>query len=61
MRGEAFHGLGRSEEAKAALSGAAQRYEELDDDKTAAAIRERIENLDAKEADEAEAPEPAVS
>jgi pilus assembly protein CpaF len=61
MRGEAFHGLGRGEEAKAALSGAAQRYDELDDEKTAAAIRERIENLDAKEAEEAEAPEPAVS
>jgi predicted ATPase len=61
MRGEAFHGLGRGEEAKAALSGAAQRYDELGDEKTAAAIRERIENLDAKEADEAEAPEPAVS
>jgi len=62
MRGEAFHGLGRGEEAKAALSGAAQRYDELDDDKTAAAIRERIENLDAKEAVEVEAaPEPVVS
>jgi predicted ATPase len=61
MRGQAFWGLGRGEEAKAALKGAAQRYEELDDDKAAAAIRDRLEHLDSTEGDESEAPEAAVT
>jgi pilus assembly protein CpaF len=52
MRGQAFWGLGRHEEAKAAFSGAAQRYEELDDNGAAEAIRARLEQLDAKEPDE---------
>jgi pilus assembly protein CpaF len=57
-RGQAQVGLGRTVEAKAAWNGAAQRYEELGDAKGAAAIRDRLEELDrAKE--EAESPEPA--
>ncbi|HEV2033450.1 MAG TPA: ATPase, T2SS/T4P/T4SS family [Candidatus Dormibacteraeota bacterium] len=61
MRGQAFWGLGRGEEAKAALNGAAQRYEELDDDKAAAAIRDRLEHLHSSEADEPESPEPVAA
>jgi hypothetical protein len=54
MRGQAFWGLGRNVEAKAAFSGAAQRFEELEDHGAANAIRDRLEHLDDKEADEAE-------
>jgi pilus assembly protein CpaF len=56
MRGQAFWGLGRVEEAKAAMKGAAQRHEELGDAKAASAIRERLESFDAKpqEADQPE-------
>ena len=54
MRGQAFWGLGRGADAKAALNGAAQRYEELGDDKAAAGIRDRLEHLDSDRADEAE-------
>jgi pilus assembly protein CpaF len=57
-RGQAYAGLGRTAEAKAAWNGAAQRYEELGDAKAVAATHERLEHLDhAKE--EAESPEPA--
>jgi ATP/maltotriose-dependent transcriptional regulator MalT len=48
MRGQAFWGLGRIEEAKAAMKGASQRYEEQGDAKAASAMRERLESIDAK-------------
>ena len=57
MRGQAFWGLGRFDDAKAALNGAAQRFEEQGDAKGATAIRDRIEQLDHRE--DAEAPEAA--
>ena len=47
MRGGAFWGLGRIDDAKAAWKGAAQRYEELDDTRAAKAIEERLAGLDA--------------
>jgi predicted ATPase len=59
MRGQAFWGLGRIEEAKAALNGAAQRYEELGDAKAGSAVGERLEAIDAKK--DAEQEEPAES
>ena len=52
MRGQAFWGIGRIEEAKAALKGAAQRYEEQGDAKAATAMRERLESIDAKPVEE---------
>ncbi|HEY2599290.1 MAG TPA: ATPase, T2SS/T4P/T4SS family [Candidatus Dormibacteraeota bacterium] len=72
MRGQAFWGLGRFDDAKAALNGAAQRFDEQGDAKGAAAIREWIEQLDHREDvgapeaaevvdEEAEAPEPVPS
>jgi pilus assembly protein CpaF len=54
MRGQAFWGLGRIEEAKNALKGAAQRYEEQGDEKAATAMRERLESIDAKPVEEEE-------
>jgi class 3 adenylate cyclase len=48
MRGQAFWGLGRIDEAKAALKGAAQRYEEQGDAKAASVMRDRLEAMDAK-------------
>jgi hypothetical protein len=58
MRGQAFWGLGRIDEAKAALKGAAQRYEEQNDAKAASAMRERLESIDAKKVEpEPEEPE----
>jgi predicted ATPase len=47
MRGQAFWGLGRIDDAKAAWQGAAQRYEELDDDKAAAGIHTQLAHLEA--------------
>ena len=53
MRGEAFWGLGRIDDAKAAWKGAAQRYEELGDTKSTKAIEERLTGLGpAKESDQ---------
>jgi class 3 adenylate cyclase len=49
MRGQAFWGLGRIDEAQAAMKGAAQRYEELGDAKSAAAVGERLQAMQAKE------------
>jgi pilus assembly protein CpaF len=49
MRGQAFWGLGRIDEAKAAFKGAAQRYEEQSDAKAASAMRERLERIEAIE------------
>jgi pilus assembly protein CpaF len=48
MRGQAFWGLGRIEEAKAAMKGASQRFEEQGDAKAASALRERLEDIEAK-------------
>jgi class 3 adenylate cyclase len=53
MRGQAFWGLGRIDEAKAAMKGAAQRYEEQGDAKAAATMHERLESIDAKPVEEA--------
>jgi ATP/maltotriose-dependent transcriptional regulator MalT len=47
MRGQAFWGLGRIDDAKAAWKGAAQRYEELDDDKAAAGIHAQLAHVEA--------------
>jgi predicted ATPase len=55
MRGQAFWGLGRIDEAQAAMKGAAQRYEELGDAKGAAAINERLVAMEHR----GDAPEPA--
>jgi pilus assembly protein CpaF len=55
MRGQAFWGLGRIDEAQAAMKGAAQRYEELGDAKGAAAINERLQAIQHRD----DAPEPA--
>ena len=46
MRGHAAWGLGRLDDARAAWKGAAQRYEELDEEKAAAAIHERLAHLE---------------
>jgi class 3 adenylate cyclase len=54
MRGQAFWGLGRIDEAQAAMKGAAQRYEEQGDAKAAAAIAERLQAIQARD----EVPEP---
>jgi ATP/maltotriose-dependent transcriptional regulator MalT len=55
MRGQAFWGLGRIDEAQAAMKGAAQRYEELGDAKGSAAINERLQAMQHRD----DAPEPA--
>ncbi|MDQ2943336.1 MAG: hypothetical protein M3R21_06670, partial [Candidatus Dormibacteraeota bacterium] len=47
MRGQAFWGLGRIDDAKAAWKGSVQRYEELADEKGAAAVNARLGHLDA--------------
>ena len=52
MRGEAFWGLGRIDDAKAAWKGAAQRYGELDDTKAAKGIEDRLAGLDTGKATE---------
>jgi class 3 adenylate cyclase/tetratricopeptide (TPR) repeat protein len=46
MRGHAAWGLGRLDDARTAWKGAAQRYEELDEEKAAAAIHERLAHLE---------------
>ena len=56
MRGQAFWGLGRLDEAQAAMKGAAQRYEELGDAKSLSAIDDRLQTMKAKE----EEPQPVV-
>jgi ATP/maltotriose-dependent transcriptional regulator MalT len=57
VRGHAFWGLGRIDEAKGAWKGAAQRYEELDDDKATDAMHELLAGLERNKAAEAETPE----
>jgi pilus assembly protein CpaF len=47
MRGEAFWGLGRIDDAKAAWKGAAERYEELGDTKAAAGLHSQIGHLES--------------
>ena len=47
-RAQALWGLGRIEDAKAAWTGAIQRYEELDDTKSANAMHRRIAHLEAR-------------
>ena len=47
-RGTALWGLGRIEDAKAAWSGAVQRYDELGDGKAANALHRRIAHLEAR-------------
>jgi predicted ATPase len=47
MRGEAFWGLGRIDDAKAAWKGAAQRYEELGEAKAAEGLHSRIGHLES--------------
>jgi pilus assembly protein CpaF len=53
MRGQAFWGLGRIDDAKAAWKGAAERYEELDDTKAAQAIEAKLASFDAPKESEA--------
>jgi len=48
MRGQASWGLGRNEDAKAAWRGAAQRYEELGDEKEAAGVHARLAHLETR-------------
>ena len=71
LRGQAFWGLGRNNDAKAAWNGALGRYEELGDAKAAAGIHARLYEIGADGAvaerprqherrrDETEVPEPA--
>jgi predicted ATPase len=47
MRGEAYFGLGRNNDAKAAWGGALGRYDELGDAKTAAGIHAQLELIGA--------------
>ena len=64
MRGQAAWGLGRIDDAKAAWKGAAQRYEELGDDKAAAAVHSRLAHLEVrgeKRTHEEAEPEPATA
>jgi len=58
MRGQAFWGLGRIDDAQAAMRGAAQRHEELGDAKSAAAIGERLQAMQAKEEEQQPVVEP---
>jgi predicted ATPase len=46
MRGQAFWGLGRIDDAKAAWKGAAERYEELEDEKAAADLHAQLAHLE---------------
>ncbi|MGH7761786.1 MAG: ATPase, T2SS/T4P/T4SS family [Candidatus Dormibacteraceae bacterium] len=48
MRGQACWGLGRNEDAKAAWKGAAQRYDELGDEKGAAGMHARLAHLETR-------------
>jgi tetratricopeptide (TPR) repeat protein len=71
IRGQAYFGLARNNDAKAAWSGALGRYEELGDAKASAGIHARLHEIGAdgvtagrpraheRRHDEAEAPEPA--
>jgi pilus assembly protein CpaF len=54
IRGQAFWGLGRVEEAKAALKGASQRFEEQGDARSASAMQARLESIEAMNGEAAE-------
>jgi pilus assembly protein CpaF len=59
VRGQAFWGLGRIDDAKAAWKGAAQRYEELDDDKATQAMHVLLAGLEtSKEPNDPAKPAP---
>ena len=59
VRGQAFWGLGRIDDAKAAWKGAAQRYEELEDEKSTNAMHELLAGLERSSASaESVAPQP---
>jgi predicted ATPase len=47
MRGSAFWGLGRIDDAKAAWQGSAQRYKELDDDRAVEGIHALLAHVEA--------------
>jgi class 3 adenylate cyclase/tetratricopeptide (TPR) repeat protein len=47
LRGQAFWGLGRIDDAKSAWKGAVQRYEELGDEKAASSLHRRLAHLEA--------------
>jgi tetratricopeptide (TPR) repeat protein len=57
LRGQAFWGLGRNNDAKAAWNGALGRYEELGDTKAVAGIQARLHAIGADGA-VAERPKP---
>jgi predicted ATPase len=71
LRGQAFWGLGRNNDAKAAWNGALGRYEELGDTKAAATVHARLHEIGAdgvvtgrpkpreRPRDEMQVPEPA--
>jgi len=60
VRGQAFWGLGRIDDAKGAWKGAAQRYEELADEKSTNAMHELLAGLErSSAAAESVAPQPA--
>jgi hypothetical protein len=48
-RAQAFWGLGRIDDAKAAWKGAVQRYEELGDGRAAAAIHARLGHFESRD------------
>jgi predicted ATPase len=56
VRGEAFWGLGRIDDARAAWKGAVQRYGELDDATAVRAIEGRLARLDSGKEPDAGAP-----
>jgi predicted ATPase len=61
-RAQAFWGLGRTDDAKAALKGSIQRYEELGDTKAANAMHQRLAALEApKDAVSGPAPDPVAA
>jgi predicted ATPase len=60
-RAQAFWGLGRIDDAKAAWKGAVQRYEELGDAKAAAAVHARLGHFESRNGEsQAQVAEPAA-
>jgi pilus assembly protein CpaF len=60
LRGQASWGLGRIDDAKAAWKGAAQRYDELGDEKAAAGVHARLAHLEVRNEKAAAEPEPVA-
>jgi len=62
LRGQAYWGLSRNNDAKAAWTGALGRYEELGDDKSATAIHAQLHEIgaDGVAPERPKAPEPAA-